>query len=237
MKHPIIALVTIITTICSLHCWSETNDVAKLPPRSLPSSPNVASKFQTSWTMDEIQVEGDKDTNGWFCSLAIRNTAILSSQVPPVCNVSIANISSNMLQCWSGLYGQTYSKIELLDANGLPVEKTAIGMDIGTRASDEKIREMVKVRFQEWVNGRARTPGFIPVRPGQSSELQFSLPQLFHITEEGRYTLNVQTCLIQRIGGEEYDPVLEITWLPKVTAVLQTHLSNAPLEKPRQMPP
>ena len=230
MKNVMMLLICVVATLC----WSRGNSETNNTPKSVPLSEsyNLSPDLKTHWKVEEKQFQGDKDTNGWSCILAIHNMPALSSQVPPICSVKIQNISSNILECWRGLFGETYSKIELLNSNGLPVEKTAAGKEIGTRLDDEKIKEMVKIRFKQWAAGRARTPGFVHIHPGQSCEIVFSLPELFQLSEEGQYTLKIKTGMIQKIGGEDYDPDLKTVWIPEVTTIFQMRLSNASLGKP-----
>ncbi len=218
IKSRLVAAALATAFISSQSCSKGgTNEVGKL---TMTATNSPAAK-QPVWLADEKNVQGDKDTNGWACVLRISNQPWLSSQLPPVCSIIVPNISTNRLYCWGGLYGHTYSHIELVDAKGEPVEKTADGQQIGTRTNSAQIREMVKNRFKQWVHGRARTPGFIPVRPGQSGGIGFSIPYLFDIKQPGEYTLKAQVCLIQRVGGEEYDPEVTITWVPPVVAKFQ----------------
>ena len=181
----------------------------------------IPATSQLIWLADENSFQGDKDANGWACILQISNRPWLSDQHPPMCVVSINNISTNILYCWAGLYGEKYSKINLLNSNNVPVEKTEAGKQIGVWSDYVQIKEMVRNRFQELNRGRARTDGFVPLRPGKSAGIAFSMPDLFVLKYSGEYTLKVQTCLIQRVGGENYDPQLRITWLPEVTTKIQ----------------
>lgn len=164
----------------------------------------------------EIEIQGQKDTNGWSCVISLGNIPRYSDETPPVCGVMISNILPTNVMSWAGFYAPTYSRIQLLDSNGKPVQKTAQGKEIGTKLTDSQIREMVKARFQNLNRGRARNDGFIPLRPGQNSIISFSLPDLFKITDSGEYTLEVQTCLVLRTGGEKYDPNLTVIRPPKI---------------------
>lgn len=194
-----------------------TNDANK---QTIPPAESPRTELPL-WLLDEANVQADKDTNGWCGVLYFSNQPWHSGERPPMCGTSIKNITTNTLSCWIGFYGETYSRIELLDSRGQPVEKTTMGKQIGTRASTAQIREMVKTRFQQTNRGRARTDGFIRLPPGRTCGIAFSIPDLFHIQQPGQYMMKVQTCLIQRIGGEEYDPELKIIWLPPATAKFQ----------------
>lgn len=220
-------LLLIAAAICSSSFGnSETNNPTKL----LPSSYNgltAKTPAHILRVLDEKQVQGDKDTNGWSCVLRLSNSAGWTSlQPPPVCDVIISNISANTIRCWGGVDGIKYSRIALLNSNAVPVEKTLAGKAIGTWADNKNIKEMVKARFKLWIDGRARTPGYIRVRPGQSCGIGISLPQLFELKQSGEYTLKVQTCLIEKVGGEEYEPDLRIRWLPEVVTELDIQSSN-----------
>ncbi len=180
---------------------SETNDWVCVAP-------------QLSW-------HGDKDTNGWSSLLYISNDPWHSGERPPMCGVSIKNTTTNRLSCWIGFYGETYSRIELFDSKGEAVAKTIKGSQINTRTSITQIKEMLRTRYNRYSSGRSRTPGFVPIRPGQTCGIAFSILDLFEVKQPGEYTLKAQTCLIQRVGGELYDPELRITWPPPVTAKFQ----------------
>ena len=225
-----------VTTLMAVLIFSQSCSKAetnKTDGQTIITTKNLATN-QLIWLADEKSFQGDKDTNGWACELRISNRPWLSNQNPPMCGVSINNVSTNLLHCWAGLFGSTYSRIELLDSKGEPVEKTPEGKQIGTWTDAKQIQEMVKNRFQELNRGRARTDGFVPLRPGRSVGIAFSMPDLFVLKESGEYTLKVQTCLIQRVGGEEYDPQLKITWLPEVTTGIQIRSLDIP---PVKLPP
>jgi len=181
-------------------------------------------------TTDEKEVQGGKDTNGWSCVLRISNRPWASNQKPPVCSVLIENITTNTLYCWGGKYGEIYSKIELFNSKGDPVERTDEGKQIGTWASHAKIQEMVKDEFKAWVSGKVRTPGFSSIRPGRNCGIGFCIRDLFALTKSGEYTLKVQACMIQNVGGEEYNPELKITWVPELTAKVQIRPEDIPPE-------
>ena len=223
-----------LTTICfaavlafSQSCSKAgTNEVGK---QEMAASNNPAAQ-NLLWITDEKEVQGNKDTNGWSCVLRISNKLRTTNQKPPVCSVLIENITTNNLYCWWGGYGERYSKIELLNSRGDPVERTDKGKQIGTLASDAKIQEIVKDEFKAWINGKARTPGFVSIRPGRSGGIGFFIPDLFELKQSGEYTLKVQTCLIQNAGGEEYNPKLNIIWVPEVTANIQIRPKDVPHE-------
>ena len=205
------------------HSNGGTNEAGK---QTITGAGNAAIK-RPNWAVVEGQFEGAKDTNGWSCMLQISNQPWLSDQCPPVCQLSAQNITTNTLTFfWGGVYGCAYSRIELLDSKGQRVGCTAKGQQIATRTSEAQIREMVRNCFKEWVHERARTDSFIRVRPGRSVGIGFSVPELFEISQPGEYTLKAELCLIQRVGGEDYDPQLKITRLPEVTAKLQIRSGN-----------
>jgi hypothetical protein len=216
----VLAASFVVSQSCSK---GETNEAGQL---TTIVTNNPATR-ESAWGTDEKFIQGDRDTNGWGCVLRISNHPWLSDQHPPVCQLLVQNISTNTLSCWGGSYGPTYSRIELLDSLGEPVERTAEGKQIGTRTNSAQIGEMVTNRFKEWVSGRARTPGFISIRPGGNGGIGFSIPHLFQIKQPGAYTLKATVCLIQRVGGEEYNPQLKITWLPEITAKLQIRPGGA----------
>lgn len=161
--------------------------------------------------------EVDTGLPGWSGTLLVSEYPRTSNQRPPICQLTLQNNTTNTLVCWTGLYAITYSRIELLDSVGTPVAKTLEGQQIATRTNASQIRDMVEERRKLWRRGRARTHGFFPpVWPGRSHEIRFSIPQLFHLTKPGQYTLKLKTCLIQKPGGNQYSPDLEIKWLPEM---------------------
>jgi hypothetical protein len=181
-------------------------------------------EVQGQWVAEEKEVQAKKDTNGLSCVFYISNRPLNSGQTPPVCILHIKNMTTNILKCWGGFYGETYSKIELLNTNGDLIKKTTEGKGIGTRVDDVKIREMIDERYKNYVEGHSRTPGYIIARPGENAGgIMFSIPQLFEIKTAGEYTLKIQTCLIQSIGGENYNPNLKITWFPELVVPIQIH--------------
>jgi hypothetical protein len=204
-----------------------TNDFSQDPS----AGSNASQTNEWVCVAQQLSWQGDKDTNGWSSLLYISNDPWHSDERPPMCGVSIKNITTNRLSCWIGFYGETYSRIELLDSTSRPVEKTAEGKQIGTRTNTAQIREMVKARFQQANRGRARTDGFIRLPPGRTCGIAFSIPDLFVIRQPGEYTLTAQVCLIQRVGGEKYDPELRITWSPPVTAKFQLRPKAASLRE------
>jgi len=121
-----------------------------------------------------------------------------------------------------------------LNSKGEPVKKTTIGKQIGTRADNVQIKEMVKNRLAEWSLGKARTDGFIPIRSGQNCGIAFSIPDLFDLKQSGEYSLKVQTCLIQRVGWKGVEPALRITWLPEITDKIQLRSEDI---SPENLPP
>ena len=218
--HHVIKSTLLVATLAAAFVLNQacsrggTNDPSQNPSGSpTPSETNewVCVAQQLSW-------QGDKDTSGWSSLLYISNDPWHSDERPPMCGVSIKNITTNRLSCWIGFFGETYSRIELLDSTGRPVEKTAEGKQIGTRTNTAQIKEMLKARFQQTNRGRARTDGFIRLPPGRTCGIAFSIPDLFVIRQPGEYTLKAEVCLIQRVGGEKYDPELRITWPPPVAA-------------------
>ena len=168
----------------------------------------------------EEPVQTQTTVEGWSCVLSIENRITNTSQSSPVCRIIVKNESTNTLTCWSGLYCETYSRIQLTDANGVTVEFTSSGGQIGTRTSEDQTKAMVKKRFQHWMEGQTTTAGFISVPPGQNYGVGFSLPELFAVSKSGVYVLKVQTCLIQKVGGQSSDPNLKIVWFPQMTAKL-----------------
>jgi hypothetical protein len=190
-------------------------------PSNLNKTSSVAQALgrqKTDFQIAEGQMEGAKDTNGWSCILTVGNIPPYSTETPLACKIFITNILSTNIMCWAGIYGPTYSRIQLFDSNGAQVRKTEMGKGIWNRSNDQEIKEMVKERFQSWVRGQSRTDGFIPVGPGQTACIDFSIPDFFELKQPGEYTLKVRTCLILRIGGEKGDPDLKIIRLPEVVA-------------------
>jgi len=206
------------------HSQGGTNDLSQAPSAGLNASQTnewVCVAQQLSW-------QGDKDTNGWSSLLYISNDPWHSDERPPMCGVSIKNITTNRLSCWIGFCGETYSRIQLFDSKGEPVEKTTKGSQINTRTNITQIREMLRTRYNRYNSGRSRTPGFVPIRPGQTCGIAFSILDLFEVKQPGEYTLKAQTCLIQRVGGELYAPELKITWPPPITAKFQVRPKVVP---------
>lgn len=187
---------------------------------------SIAGGLHAFWAAEELELQSSKTTNGWFSILKISNWADRTSLQPaPVCYVSIPNITTNKLKVWDGVHGETYSRIELVNSNSHLVAKTDRGKMIATCFDDQQIKETVKIRYQQWVAGNVRTPGFTVILPGESSKFGFSIPQMFEIKEAGEYTLKIQTCLIQKTGGEEFNPALQIIWLPEtvVRVAIKAH--------------
>lgn len=177
---------------------------------------SIAGGLRAFWAAEELELQSSKATNGWFSILKISNLADRTSLQPaPICYVSVPNITTNRIMLWDGVRGEAYSTIELINSNGELVPKTGRGKMIGTCFTDQQIKEMVKVRYQQWVAGKTRTPGFVSILPEESFKFAFSLPQMFEIKEAGEYTLKFQTCIIQKSGGEGFNPDLKITWLPE----------------------
>lgn len=206
--------------LCVQSCGNGgANDVSKQPS----AVTNGPARIQPLWLTDETNVPVPMDDGEWHGVLRISNRRLIWGQRVPVCQFVAENTSTNLLTCWKGLYGPTYSRIELLDSTGEPVSRTVEGQQIGIRTSDAQIKEMVKNRFRSRVRGRARTDGFIPIRLGQTCPLGFSIPNLFEIEQSGEYTLKLQTCVIQRVGGEKFDPDLKISWFPEVTVQFEIH--------------
>jgi hypothetical protein len=229
-------MASLLVTVLVFGQWcgkGGTNEVGK--PTINPGNSPAAK--QPNWVVDKKQVQGDKDTNGWSCVLWIDNIPEGYSLRPPTCKVSINNISTNVLRLWVGSSIETYSNFELLNSKGEQVRKTIKGKQIGTKTDDGQIKEMVKARFKKWVDHRARTPGYIPIRPGQDWHTSISIPDLYEIEQPGEYTLKAQMCMIQRVGGEEYNPELRITWLPRITAKIQIRSGGvAPSRLPHNGP-
>jgi hypothetical protein len=75
----------------------------------------------------EEPVQTQTTVEGWSCVLSIENRITNTSQSSPVCRIIVKNESANTLTCWSGLYCETYSRIQLTDANGVTVEFTSRG--------------------------------------------------------------------------------------------------------------
>lgn len=176
---------------------------------------NPATNRLARWAVEEIESTGDKDTNGWYCVLVISGKPSFSTHTSPVCRIIIPNITTNRMECWGGFYVETYSSIELVNASGTAVPKTDQGNLIGSRISDFQITEMIKDRRRQWVAGLSRTLGFVQVLPSEDFKVEFSLPQLFSLENEGGYVLKVQTCLIYRTKREGSESAVNIVRLPQ----------------------
>jgi len=218
MKNTILSLLILSAClfICCLHAKENTDiDQQSLLGRLLITGSDLTNRVEVN-------------TNGILCILKIDNKSTWSSQSPPICKVSISHNLPYALRCWSGIYFEKYTKIELLDSIGVPVNKTDAGKQIGKLTNKKQILQMIHARYIEWLSGKVRVPGFVSIKPGQSLDKEFSIPNLFRISKPGLYTLIVQTCLIKHTEGDANDPKIELIWLPEVRMNFNLELKSQP---------
>ncbi len=225
VKRVVTALILVAICVCILSC-GKSGTVEVIEEASTVT--NRAAARQPVWFTVGTNARAEAEIEGWRVSLLVGDQPQWSTEKPPVCLIVVQNTSSNMCICWGGVYFPAYSLIELVDSSGTPVERTREGLQIGTQTNDTHIKAMVKNRFQASGRGRARTDGFTRVRPGDDIRFSFSIPNLYRVNGAGEYTLKVRTCVIERVGGQRYDPVLRITWLPAFTIPIQFHEADSP---------
>jgi hypothetical protein len=190
--------------------YAETNNVTPAP-KSVETGASFSAPFSIV----------SNETNGWRYVLSVGNAIGNSRLTLTECEISITNVLSTNITCWSGAYGPSYSRIILLDSDGTSVHKTKIGEKIGTQWADREIEAMVKKRYADLNRGVSRTDGFVTLGPGQGCSFSFSLFDLFEIDQPGNYVMKIQTPLIQRTGGEKYQPDLNIVRIPEVSVRIQ----------------
>jgi hypothetical protein len=186
---------------------------------------NTPTTNRLSWLVNLSTQEGVTNADGLSCNLRIEN-----NQGIPFCTVYINNKSTNIfLKCWV-VYQDSYLKIDLLDSEGRPVEKTEAGKLCGNLPSQQQLRELALKRNQEHSLGRFRTDGFRPILAMANNQIStsFDLSDLFELKQAGKYTLQMQMPLIQNPNVFDTNSDFKITWLPEVTAKIQIRSGDIP---------
>lgn len=212
-------IIGLFVAIATFNCAS-----AKGLTNELNSTDTSTNKLV--WYAEKPTYQGKIDTNGLTVRLAIDNNNINE------CSISISNQSSNKFYgwCYPNHYPATWLKVELLDSNGQLVERTEAGKEYGKPINMAVLHETIRKRFREWVSGRARTTGFWPIVPSEGwyPLTDFNLSELFKLKQAGKYTLNIQVPMIQRVGHDEANPQLKTVWIPEITVKIQIRADDAP---------
>jgi len=178
-----------------------------------------------SWLVSFKQHGGTAGTNGLACDLWLENHQSKEDKEEAFCTAYISNKATNTFSdCWM-IYQASYLRIILLDSEGRPVEKTEAGKQCGNLPTQQQWKEQVQNRLKKWSSGRTRTSGFRQIVPKHDHQgsVGFRISELFELKEAGKYTMQVQMPIIQRVGQE-----FKITWLPEVVAEIQIRSGNIP---------
>ena len=217
-------LISCRTSVCGQTDNSgKTNNI-----KAVQKSPTTV---KTTWDTDEKMFQGDTDTNGLAAVLWIRNHPFFKDRESSIsCRVCLVNTSDDYFTwCWTG-DKTNYLKIELLDSEGRPVEKTKEGFKYGSFLTEQELQELFKKRWQH--SRIARDYLFISKTLGQHGYQldSFGLPELFKLKKSGEYTFRVQMRLAQENKGK----LQRVIWLPEVTAKIQIRSGDI---LPENLPP
>jgi hypothetical protein len=169
------------------------------------------------WTADENTFRGPFDSNGLAAVLWITSHSYHDRKPALSCTISLINESTNhFFWCWKGAE-TNFLKIDLLNSDGMPVEKTAKGLQYGEFLTQQQLETFFKsvrkpVHLQGYVFVSARELGGYQLA-------SFRVPELFKLTEPGEYTLRVRIRLAQR--DEKTSKMRRLISPPEVTARFQ----------------
>jgi hypothetical protein len=173
-----------------------------------------------NWTADEKRYQGEFDTNGLSCDLQIFCRSHYGELPQLICEVCTFNTSTNLFDwCWKG-NKTNLMKIELLNSEGKPVEKTAEGLKYGSFLTEQQYEAFFKSgKRPAFLRGYAFIPSDAGVYHGGYGLDSFSIPELFKITQPGEYTLQVQI----RMGQMEFPEkkLKRLIMPPEVSAKIQ----------------
>ena len=154
-------------------------------------------------------------TNGLFCSLDIYRPR--GKELTPKCVVDVVNLTTNVCRGILHLPRETLLQMDLFDANGKPVEKTAAGKQFNLwtqKQMEEWLKEQIRIRWS------GRSVDIVP-----TSFLQFAsfgVPEIFQLNAPGEYILHLKMQLIEPkwTQSQKLDH-LQVTWLPEVVTKIQ----------------
>ena len=211
----------VIFGVVAILCQACSKSESTAGTNQSPNTRSRSARNKSVWTADENTYQGEFDTNGLASVLWIRNRSFLAEgeQPSPACLVSVINTSTNrFLWCWKGAE-PNYLKIELLNSEGKPVEKTAEGLKYGQFPTEQQLEAFFKGgRKPVHLKGYAF---ILPRELGGYTLGSFSIPELFKVTQPGEYTLRVQFRLAQR--EEKEKKLRRLIWPPEVTAKIRIH--------------
>ena len=186
-------------------------------------------RFQTTITW-VILMSGLLTAKGSFVEIATNNLGYFtnfSSSVKidypyptrtPICYVNLSNnrigdFARNQTNndYFLNMPRENLFAIELLDASGKPVGKTASGSQFGLPLTDKQVTDWYN-KAMNHTNPR-RSATLIAILPHNTLPVGFfNIPEMFEIKEAGEYTLHVRMRLIKRSL---------FVWLPEATSKVQ----------------
>ena len=155
---------------------------------------------------------------GYFTNFSIRlsidSSGFRDYGKSPVCCVNLSNNrigdfarNKTNQDYFLNMPRENLFAIELLDASGKPVGKTATGSQFGLPLTDKQVTDWYDKALNPTNTSRHET--FIYSFPHEAFQIGFfSIPEMFEIKEAGEYTLHVRMRLIQRS---------QLVWLPEAT--------------------
>ena len=173
---------------------------------------------KVSWLVDFAVCQSITNLNGLSSNLRVENYFGY-----PQCTVDINNQSEKTIaNCWN-IYQVRFLKIDLLNMEGKPVKKTALGEQCGAILSQQEWEALAHDQRVKWSSGRARTYGFGPIVAAHDHlyDARFYLSDVFELEQAGQYTLRVQIPIIQ-LANQEFIT----TWLPEVICRIQIRASD-----------
>jgi hypothetical protein len=176
------------------------------------------------WAATEKIYQGRCDSNGLATVLQLSGRSYVGEATPLTCDVCVINTSTNLFDwCWKGA-NTNLLKIELLNSNGIAVERTTEGLKYGTFLTGQQYETF-------FMNGKRpvhlRGYAFIPVHTGTGLLLaRVHIPDLFKIKDPGEYTLQVQI----RMGQMEFPErkLKRLIMPPEVTTKIQIYPESIP---------
>ena len=198
----------------------------------------LAALCTVSAQTNQVPNQGTVATNkGWWsvdfavCQ-SITNLDGLSSNMRvedyfghPQCTIDLNNRSEKTLTNCCFISQVRLLKVDLLNSEGKPVKKTALGERCGTILSQQEWETLAHDQRVKWSSGRARTYGFGSLFAAHDHQygIQFYLSDLFELEKAGQYTLRVQTPLTQVVSQK-----FNTTWLPEIICKIQIRPSDIP---------
>ena len=163
-------------------------------------------------------------TNEFRCSLRIvRDEPWVG--LPPVCVVNIvATRTTTNQMCWRN-FSTNYLEIDLSNADGKPVERTAWGENYRHFSTPLQVEDAFRKNYRKarrlTVQGFTSTPHFDPSLP-ETDFTSLSIPALFNITQPGEYKLSVRMRLLER-DRKAFDSC-KFTIIPLPEVVTNVHI-------------